>query len=1733
MQISSQWKNTKTDFPQQCFHELFEAQVMRTPCATAVVFQDEQLTYQELNCRANQLAHYLQTYGVGPEVPVGIYLEPSLEMIVGLLGILKAGGAYVPLDKEFPPERLTFMMTDTQMPILVTQQHLKVNLPMKEIQTVCLDIDGEAIAQQCSENPLTKTVPDNLAYIIYTSGSTGKPKGTLISHRGLVDYLNCCIQNYNLEQGEGSLVHSSIAFDMSITALFAPLLVGSKLEIVAETQGVEALYSTLCSRSNLSFVKVTPTHLSLLNQKLSPQDIAGRVQTLVIGGENLLAESLSLWQEAAPETKLVNEYGPTETVVASSIYLIPPDQPRLGSVPIGSPLANTQFYVLDEHGQPAPIGIPGELYIGGVGVARGYLNRPALTAERFIPDPFSDEPGARMYKTGDLVCCQADGNFEFLGRLDDQVKIRGYRIELGEIEAVLQKHPAVNASAVTPWEDTPGNQRLVAYVMPNSEITLTTSELRSFLKKQLPEYMVPSSFTLLKDLPLMPNGKLNRRALPSPDTARPLLEQAFVAPRTPIEEKLAAILAEILRLDRVGIYDNFFELGGQSLLATQVISRVRDIFEIELSMQSIFDALTVADLAKIIIEEKKRAKIKSPHFPSIQRISRDGNLPLSYSQERVWFVQQLKPENMAYNCQSILRFIGLLDVEALQKSLSEIVRRHEIYRTTFSTVNGRPIQIIHEAQPVHLPLLDLQTFPENQREAKAQKLIDEEIQKPFNIAQLPLVRWTLLQLSKKEHILINVEHHFLHDGWAFNVFLRELLELYQNFSVGQPSTLPELPIQYVDFAYWQRQWLQGETLSNQLTYWKQKLSGSPLILELPIARPRPSLQTFRGAASRIELPLSLCQSLRTLCRKEGTTLFVTLLTAFKTLLYRYTGQEDLNVGSSIANRRWRETEGLTGMLVNNIVLRTHPFGNLTFREFLHQVHQVALEAYAYQDVPFDKVVEILKPKRDLSYNPLFQHMFSFHDTPLPELNLPELDIELRESLNNGSAKFDMNIILIPRAEQRVGLAPKAGAEGITMLWEYNTDLFDSTSIERMIGHFQTLLEDIVINPSQQLLELSLLTKEERQDLIKTWKNTKTDFPQQCFHELFEAQVMRTPCATAVVFQDEQLTYQELNCRANQLAHYLQTYGVGPEVPVGIYLEPSLEMIVGLLGILKAGGAYVPLDKEFPPERLTFMMTDTQMPILVTQQHLKVNLPMKEIQTVCLDIDGEAIAQQCSENPLTKTVPDNLAYIIYTSGSTGKPKGTLISHRGLVDYLNCCIQNYNLEQGEGSLVHSSIAFDMSITALFAPLLVGSKLEIVAETQGVEALYSTLCSRSNLSFVKVTPTHLSLLNQKLSPQDIAGRVQTLVIGGENLLAESLSLWQEAAPETKLVNEYGPTETVVASSIYLIPPDQPRLGSVPIGSPLANTQFYVLDEHGQPAPIGIPGELYIGGVGVARGYLNRPALTAERFIPDPFSDEPGARMYKTGDLVCCQADGNFEFLGRLDDQVKIRGYRIELGEIEAVLQKHPAVNASAVTPWEDTPGNQRLVAYVMPNSEITLTTSELRSFLKKQLPEYMVPSSFTLLKDLPLMPNGKLNRRALPSPDTARPLLEQAFVAPRTPIEEKLAAILAEILRLDRVGIYDNFFELGGQSLLATQVISRINSVFQIILPLHKFFEKSTVASLTSLIAQNQEQQSAMRTKTIHRINRGNEEQMLENIDQLSDEEVQSLLENISVEGDFLNE
>ncbi|KPA15500.1 amino acid adenylation domain protein [Candidatus Magnetomorum sp. HK-1] len=2002
------WNNTDVKYPlNYCLHQLFEQQVEKTPDDIAVIFENQKLTYKELNIKSNQLASYLQTFGVVAETMVGICVERSLEMVIGLYGIIKAGGAYVPIDPEYPSERLKFMIEDANAPVILTQGKFfnELKLINKTAQIIPLDTDTNWQKQNNKENLNIEIRPDNLAYMIYTSGSTGKPKGAMNTHIAICNRLLWMQDAYQLTSEDNVLQKTPFSFDVSVWEFFWPLITGAHL-IVAKPGGHKdsSYLVEFIIDHNITTLHFVPSMLQIFVQDPNV-DKCHSLKRVICSGEALPFELQENLFDKLPTVNIYNLYGPTEAAIDVTHWTCLHKSP-LKKVPIGSPIANIQMHILDTNLHPVPIGAPGELHIGGIGLARGYHNREELTKEKFIKDPFSDKTGDRLYKTGDLARYLYDGNIEYLGRIDNQVKIRGFRIELGEIENTLTQHPKVKETVVVGLKDKGVALRLVAYVVKDPKETLTSNDLRNFLHDELPEYMLPSFFIMMDALPLSPNGKVDRRALPSPDSVRPDLETTYVSPKTKIERMIAELWQEILDIKKIGIHDHFFELGGDSIKGAIFVNKLQEKLNKIIYVVAIFEAPTIskfidyikkhypeilnefdgikqtiaskeikkidaldfvqfrkiikplelkktnsknpqaifvlspprsgstllrvllgghpllfappelellsfntleqrlnaftarnsfwlegnlrammgikgydADQAKLEMEQYEKNNLstqqmykllqdwlkgkilvdKSPsyaidvnilkqaenyfenplyihllrhpygminsfeeakldqifflydhdystrelaeliflqshvnileffeHIPSsrkhtvkfeditsqtesvikdicafinldfhsdmlkpyqekqkrmtdgiykesrmlgdvkfldhkkiksqvsdrwrhnytldflgditwqiatkigyqkdlglnqsnknieIKRIQRSENLPISFAQQRLWFLDQYEEESTTYNISIAIQLDGQLKIDILQQSLQAIIDRHESLQSTFHKDNGIPVVKILK-KPLQFDILDLRNLSDEQRSTKAEELILEECHLPFNLSEGPLFRSKLLQLDKNAHILLVSMHHIVSDGWSIGILIKDWTTLYKAFSEGLESPLPELPIQYVDYANWQRQWLKGEEYHRQVSYWKKQLKGIPELLELPTDFSRPPAQSFNGMNLHFSLSSELTDKLKKLSQVSDCTLFMTLISGFSILMAKYSGQEDIVLGSPIANRNHKDIESLIGFFVNTLVLRHDLSNNPSFKDFLKQNRNVILDAYGHQDISFEQLVEELQPTRSLSHSPLFQVLFVLQNAPSGELELPDLTIT---PINQDTeiSKFDLSMILEENDK----------TSGIDGTVEFNTDLFKPETIQRLISHFKNLLQEIVKDPGQSILQYDIMSPAELETILYKWNETSTSYAKdKCIHELFEQQVEKTPDKIAVIFQDQTITYRELNHRANELAHHLRSLNIKAEDLIGIYMERSLEMVIGLLGILKSGGAYIPLDPTYPMDRIKYMIEDSETNILLTQAHLLEKIDLKDIHTICLD-KHEFFQDRHHENPGNNTSPSNLAYVIFTSGSTGRPKGVMLTHQAVNNFISSMRLKPGLTEQDILMAVTTISFDIAVLELYLPLTTGAQIILASNEMTKDgALLLECIKKFNVTVMQATPATWQLLLscgwEKMDSLKI-------LCGGEALPHKLASQLLEKGKD--VWNLYGPTETTVWSSLCKV--DQNENQEVhdtplPLGYPIANTQTYILNTYNQLVPIGVPGELHIGGDGLARGYLKRPELTAEKFIQNPFINDPDTLIYKTGDLVRYLPDGNIEYSCRLDNQVKIRGYRIELGEIESLLTKHPAVKQAVVIVKADQAGEKSLVAYIISQQDEKVDSSEIKFFLSKGLPVYMIPSIYVSLDQMPLTPNGKINRLALPEPDLQSINRgDSTLVTPRDTLEIQLARLWEEVLKVQPIGIRDNFFDLGGHSLLAVRLMAKIEQAFNKHLPLATLFKNGTIELLANHIRHNQDESS----------------------------------------------
>jgi amino acid adenylation domain-containing protein len=1708
---------------EQSIPDRFEHMVARHPERPAVKTGNLALTYAGLNQMANRVARaILARCGEGAE-PVALLLAQGAPNIAAILGVLKAGKFYVPLDPMYPPARLSYMLEDSQAHLIVTDaQHLPVAEAGGRRKQQVLNLD-ELQAGLADENLGSTLRPDTLANLLYTSGSTGAPKGVLHNHRNVLHMVrNACNGFHLCAEDRLSLLYSPSVASAARTVFSALLNGATVLPYNLREAGLARLSSWLIQEEITCYNSVA-TVFRHFARTLTGEEHFPSLRLIVLGSETIYKSDVELYRQHFPPTCLfVATLGATE-ITHIRRYFIDQEIPLPDSVvPVGYPEEGVQVLLLDESGQEVRVDAVGQIAVKSRALSLGYWRRPDLTQARFLPDPNGGDE--RIYLTGDLGRMHDDGCLMHVGREDFQVKIRGHRVEVGEIETALLDHPGVKEAVVIAHEDSRGEKRLAGYLVASQELTPSTSMLRDFLAVKLPDYMLPTTFMFLDAFPLTLSGKVDRRALPPPREEDDAPDGTCVAPRTPLESALAEMWSQVLGRTHVGIHDNFFELGGHSLIATQVVARLQATFQIELPLGRLFEMPTIAELALAIEKVKNNgAELQASAIAPVSReaygIKRsslgetDGRgdeevfvFPTSFAQQRLWFLAQLEPESPVYNILSAYRLSGPLHVPALEQAISEIVRRHETLRTTFHAADGQPFQRVAPHRPLALPIVDLRGLPEKDNDARALQLVTEEAHRPFDLAQGPLFRATLVQLAEEEHVLLLTMHHIISDGWSKRVLNRELTALYGAFSTGNPSPLPELPIQYADFAVWQRQWLQGEVLERQLSYWRQQLGGSPPVLELPTDRPRPAVQTYRGARQSFRLPKPLSDALRALSQREGVTLFMTLLAAFQILLHRHTDEDDLLVGLPIAGRNQVEVEGLIGFFVNTLVLRTDLSGHPTFRELLGRVREVALGAYAHQDLPFEQLVEALQPERSLSHTPLFQVFFNMLNLQDTRITLPGLTVEVLSS-SEVESMFDLTLYV---REQH---------ESIQFDAVYNTDLFEAATIARMLSHFQILLTGIMANPDQRLSTFLLLTATERTRQSMRGNRVHPahpflEFPEaeieQSIPVRFAQQVKKHPTNIAVKTANYEWTYEVLDQKVQQVARTILSRCGHGEERIALLFEHDAPMLAGILGVLTAGKTYVPLDPSYPTERLAYMLEDCQASALLTNTR---NLPcVNALSTATLQLINldEIACRPLGEHIHCPVGPDALAYILYTSGSTGQPKGVMQNHRNVLHFIRVYTNNLQISPNDRLTLFSSYSFDAAIMDIFAALLNGSTLYPMSPREkGFADVAAWLCTHE-ITIYHSTPTVYRYVVSTLGGTSAFPKLRLVVLGGEAVYKRDVELYKQYfSPECLLVNGLGPTESTVSLQYFIDKQTEILRNAVPVGYPVEETEVCLLDEAGEPTEI--TGEIALRSPHLALGYWQKPQLTQVAFLPDP--EGGNRRMYRTGDLGRLLPDGGIEFLGRKDFQVKIRGYRIEVSEIETRLLEHEAIQEAVVLAQEDGSGDKSLVAYLVPKPGHAPTMHNLREFLTQKLPGYMVPSAFVQLDALPQTPTSKIDRSALPAPESLRPDLEAAYIAPSTEAERTIAAVWQEVLRLERVGLYDNFFDLGGHSLMAIQVLSRLYRALQVELSLYVFFEAPTVAGLAEAIERVKDRAEQAEHDEMARL--------LAEVEGLPDEEIQRLL------------
>ncbi len=1649
-----------------CIHQLFIQQVHHNPNKVALVCDGRVLSFQQVYEQAYHLGLYLQSLGVAPDKLVGLCVERTPELVIGILGIFIAGGAYVALDPESPESRLKTMLTDSNPSIVLTQNKFKrllSTLAPEKSSIISIDCEQSIEEFRTVKNTLNCEVKsDNLAYVIYTSGTTGTPKGVMIEHGMLVDYCYSAFSKMNLNDCESFASFSTFAADLGNTALFLPLVFGKTIHLLSNDYVREPLeFVKYLERLPIDCIKLTPSHYEMF--KVSKKQFVLPEKVVIFAGEPLTKDIVEEIKESKPSIRVFNNYGPTETTIAK---VISSDltQVKIDKVYLGKPFCQSQIYILNQNKKLQPIGVAGEIYIAGDGVSRGYLNRSDLTRKCFYDNPFMT--GSRIYKTGDLGRWNVLGEIEYLGRMDTQVNIRGFRIETSEIEVLLERYQEISSCAVVVQGAEP-HKHLVAFYLAsesigNELVELDSELIRSYLQNDLPDYMLPAAFVSVKEIPLTENGKVNRRQL---ENIKVNLESntKYVAATNAIELELVEIWSEVLNRapESIGVNDNFFELGGHSLLATRVISKIRTRLKIEIPLKSIFIQKSLRLLGMFIAEAEKN------QLPLLSPVKRDTdkNLPLSFVQERLWFLDQLDPDTANYNIPIAYLFKQKIDFVIAQKAFKKIICRHENLRTSFPCAAGKAYLNIHHTVKFKLERVDLsQSNSYQEAHVQAKNVCQSIAETPFCLSQGPLIKAALINLPESSSVLMFNMHHIISDGWSTGIFIKEFVTIIKALYAGTKIDLPKLSIQYADYGVWQRHWLESNgLLQKQLDYWQQKLADMPENLDLATDFARPKVQSFAGAVTSFKLDKKLTEQLNLLAEKRSTTLYMLLLALFKVLLFRYSGQQDICVGSPIANRQYGETEELIGMFVNTLAMRSQLTADSRFVDFLEQVKQTCLQAYEYQDTPFEKVVEAVQPNRNMAISPLFQVMLILQNTDSQSGNPLFNPFEL----NITTSKFDMTLEFI-ESEQ-----------GLNCQVEYATALYQRETIQRLGTHFVGLSQAVVNAPDLKLCEYSYLSEKEQTQLLVDFNQTQVDYPKGiCLHQLFINQAAQSPDAIAAVCHGETLTYQQLLEKSQTLAFYLQAQGVEPDSLVGICVQRSLDMLVGILAILQAGGAYVALDPEYPRERLAYILQDSQARILLTQQTLVEELNTligEQTQLLAFDqawseISDYALTQKAKGEVLVERVePNHLAYVIYTSGSTGQPKGVAIEHHSPVTLVHWAREVYGEAELAGVLGSTSLCFDLSIYEIFVTLSSGGKVIVVANALG-------LCELEDKESVSLINTVPSAIEELLRLNGIPETVKTINLAGEPLSSALVDRIYASSEVEKVYDLYGPSEDTTYSTFSL----RKQNGNQTIGRPLANTQVYILDKSGNLQPVGMPGELHIGGEGLARGYLHQTELTEEKFIRNDLA--PGGRLYRTGDLARWLSDGTIEYLGRIDTQVKVRGFRIEIGEIESQFLTHQDVKDCAVVAQEEGSDKQLIGFYVIEGSGDGrgLKGEVLREHLQQHLPDYMLPAAFVELKEIPLMPNGKINRRVLVEMEVSFEA-SASYQAARNETEQMLVDIWAQVLGLEteNTGVYDNFFELGGHSLLATQLLSKIRTELNVDLPLKAIFNTNTVAGIAEII------------------------------------------------------
>ncbi|MBT5890779.1 MAG: amino acid adenylation domain-containing protein, partial [Chromatiales bacterium] len=1618
--VLREWNATAVKFDgASTLHGLVETQMMLNPDKVALVHNDTALTYRELDAATAGLATELLAAGAGPGVPIAVCLERSADMLISLLAVLRAGSNYVPLDPNYPEDRISYMLEDSGARVLVTETGLSQQLMTDGIEVICADQ-----STSLSNTKLPETVnSDDLAYQIYTSGSTGLPKGVQIEHSAVVNFLQSMADTPGLDSNDTLLSVTTLCFDISILEFFLPLTVGAKLVIASQSETADGFaLQELITRHSVNVMQATPATWRMMLQA----GWQGNPELKVLCGGETLDRSLAD-QLVTGNAELWNMYGPTETTVWSSCHRYAASDEL---ITIGKPIANTLIYVLDRHLQALPAGIPGDLYIGGDGVARGYWQRDELNLAQFQSNPFGD---GRIYKTGDRVRWLNNGNLEVLGRTDFQVKLRGFRIELGEIESALANHPNVTQAVVRLREDIPGDQRLVAYLIAPEGVTLDPAGLREHISSDLPDYMLPSAYVQLERFPLTPNGKIDRKALAPPDQNQ-LAKVEYVPPRNALEESLCALWGDVLGVEKAGIHDDFFALGGHSLIATQLVSRIRDTLNVELALRQLFEHPTVAQLAVDITESSSSEALTIP------TIDRSTRLPLSYAQQRLWFLDQLEPGNPVYNLPWSIRLTGTLDAAALEAAIGDMVIRHETLRTTFVSGEDEPEQIIHPS--LSIPLEQITAGDEDE----LQRLLAKFSAKTFDLRDGPLMQAQLIQNTETDHVLTLLLHHIIADGWSWNILFRELMVFYNARCAKQKATLPKLPIQYVDYCGWERHFLQGEELTRQTDYWVGHLAGAPAILELPTDNPRPPVQTYNGAHLTSYTTVGLNNKLTRIANEQGCTPYMLLFAAFNLLLARYAGQDDIVVGTPIAGRHRTEFEALIGLFLNTMAIRTDLSGNPRFSELLSRVKQNSLNAYAHQDLPFEKLVEVLQPTRDQSHTPVFQVMFNYHNEPQQEIVYSELNAQIIEP-ERVSAKFDLSVAMADVGDR------------FWIDFEYNTDLFSPATIETMLESLKGLLEDIAIQPDAPLSDYSLRLQAAPAIKWHGHKETAHTLDAETLTAQFERQVDINPAALAVDDNGQTLNYSELNNYANSIASTLTAHGQ-PATRVAVLLGHDAHMIAGLLGVLKTGAHYLPLDSRQPEQRLQQLLRLGEPQLLLTDDaHQELANSLSNIPVICIE---QPMNDVVHINPEPQGDAGDVAYILFTSGSSGTPKGVLQTHENILHHVQTYANALRISPADRLSLFSNYAFDASIQDIFGALLSGASVHPVDLRNEEQTGHSSLALKQRgITVLHATPT---VFRHLLDDDEVAlPAVRIVVLGGEIARTHDLKLFNEHfVPSAVFVNGYGLTESTVNLQYFADQSTVLRGKAVPAGSPVADTRIQLIDRSGSQSSI--CGAITIESERLFTGYLG-------------LAPRSELGQYKTGDHARYSADGQILITGRHDQQVKIRGYRVDLVEVEQLIAGNPRVDRAAAIIQNADTDDPYLVAFVA-SADDEFDIDALRAELRQTMPGYMLPSAFIPLNTIPITSNGKVNRQALPIYNPQRIASNEATL-PETANEKLLHGIWLILLKQDIIGIHDNFFDLGGHSLMTIRLLRDIERATDIKLSIADVFEQPTVAGLAAVM------------------------------------------------------